>query len=650
MTKIYLSASLLFLGAAAFAQQFSPSNLQVKQINNSALLEMPKEHRNNPAPSKLVSNDPCGEKYLYISKFDSVPPKGWTQIKKSKNNVGDTKPEWQLRKWPAPSTFTALDLPTTIDRVPPVGEDDMVEVDDWVISPDVDIPAGKKVRFVFTWSTSSYWNAKGDPEAKNDYADVEIKIAVGGGATDTSVYDPAFYREDDETKVKAGGVGYPYTSWVYYTSTYDLSAYAGKKINLAIHGMSRPKGAVEFIISELYLEEVPSNDLKIAESRVYSGPQELGYTRIPLHQMAPISFESKLTNRGALAQPNTMLSAHVYKDTVPLFNKKSAGISLEPGIDSILRVTETNVFDPIAAGVDSMVILTVYEEAISDSTECLGFDNIETLPLFFNDSIYARDLLQLGGGFDNSLQNWAGGSGQAFRIGNLYEIFMAKNLPSVLIGISADTQFKEQLVYAQIHKYNEGTSEFELLIQSKDYTLTATDVKNQLVSVEFETPVKVEKGDLLLVTAGHYGGPADGSEDVAFMSSGTGIQGEILGLNANNEVVSLIDPPIPVVRLNFGAPDVSVADEKAFGVILKDLYPSPANEVGFIGYEVNKATTVKFRIFEASGKIVKEWNEGLKNNGKYTSKVDLGNLNPGLYFYSLVTERGVITKRFSLIK
>ena len=214
-------------------------------------------------------------KYIEFSEFDTVPMPGWTRISKSTNNVGNKKPEWQLRKFT--SGPSALGVPTTtVD-----GVSEQVEVNEWLISPDIDLPADKKYRFVFTWSTSSYWNAKGDPDGKNDLTDYEIKISVGGGANDTSVYDPAFFREDDEAKVVAGGVAWPFISWEYYTSSYDLSAYAGKKINIAFHAVSRPQGAVEFIVPDMYFEEWPPNDLTVKKNRVYSGKEELGYTFIP---------------------------------------------------------------------------------------------------------------------------------------------------------------------------------------------------------------------------------------------------------------------------------------------------------------------------------------------------------------------------------
>ncbi len=79
-------------------------------------------------------------------------------------------------------------------------------------------------------------------------------------------------------------------------------------------------------------------------------------------------------------------------------------------------------------------------------------------------------------------------------------------------------------------------------------------------------------------------------------------------------------------------------------------YPNPFNPETVIEYYVSSAATVGIKIFDASGKEVRNFNEGYKATGKYSISLNLSELPSGVYFYTLDLDGMILSRKMVLIK
>ncbi|MGQ9799426.1 MAG: T9SS type A sorting domain-containing protein [Ignavibacterium sp.] len=86
------------------------------------------------------------------------------------------------------------------------------------------------------------------------------------------------------------------------------------------------------------------------------------------------------------------------------------------------------------------------------------------------------------------------------------------------------------------------------------------------------------------------------------------------------------------------------------GFELKQNYPNPFNPVTKIVYSINQPTRVKLYVSNLLGQTIEELVNELKEPGIYEVTFDGKNLTSGLYFYSLETPFGKISKKMLYLK
>lgn len=64
-------------------------------------------------------------------------------------------------------------------------------------------------------------------------------------------------------------------------------------------------------------------------------------------------------------------------------------------------------------------------------------------------------------------------------------------------------------------------------------------------------------------------------------------------------------------------------------------YPNPAAEKTILKYSLEESTSVQIKLFNMEGKLILVKEEGLKAKGVNATEINLTNLTPGIYFYSL---------------
>ena len=71
------------------------------------------------------------------------------------------------------------------------------------------------------------------------------------------------------------------------------------------------------------------------------------------------------------------------------------------------------------------------------------------------------------------------------------------------------------------------------------------------------------------------------------------------------------------------------------GVNLSQNVPNPFNGTTLINYELNERAMVKMNVYDITGKMIMQINDGQQISGKHTMKVDGSKLASGVYYYSL---------------
>jgi len=99
-------------------------------------------------------------------------------------------------------------------------------------------------------------------------------------------------------------------------------------------------------------------------------------------------------------------------------------------------------------------------------------------------------------------------------------------------------------------------------------------------------------------------------------------------------------------------PIVSVEDEitGAADFTLSQNYPNPFNPETRISFSLNTPGNVKLNLYSPSGELVKVISEGYFNTGRHSVLLNASDLSSGVYFYSLETPAGRMTKKLTLLK
>ncbi|MBS1514607.1 MAG: T9SS type A sorting domain-containing protein [Bacteroidetes bacterium] len=83
---------------------------------------------------------------------------------------------------------------------------------------------------------------------------------------------------------------------------------------------------------------------------------------------------------------------------------------------------------------------------------------------------------------------------------------------------------------------------------------------------------------------------------------------------------------------------------------LNQNYPNPFNPVTNIVYEIKNEGLVILKIYDIAGREITTLVDQIKQPGSYLVKFDGSFLSSGIYFYSLRTSSGIITKKMLLAK
>lgn len=92
---------------------------------------------------------------------------------------------------------------------------------------------------------------------------------------------------------------------------------------------------------------------------------------------------------------------------------------------------------------------------------------------------------------------------------------------------------------------------------------------------------------------------------------------------------------------------IGLKNDQSEDTFLGQNYPNPFQQQTTIEYRIEEMTNVLFRIYDQNGRLIQEMNEGTKPKGNYHLTYRTNMLNAGIYFYQMITNQSVETKKMT---
>lgn len=459
------------------------------------------------------------------------------------------------------------------------------------------------------------------------FQDIQEVLVSTDGTTFVSVGN----NDDIEPLTQAGGA--PYDNPML--RTYDISsAIAGNPSTVWIRFSWSP--GVQNITYGWFVDDVnivtkPDNDIKTGENDW--GSLGLHYHQIPLTQVAPIDFWTKVSNEGSADQTGVQLNVDVNSGAN---TGSSAAVTVTPSAPDSIGIS--GLFTPSANGTYSFT-MDITADLVDDvpANNQLTGDSFEV-----NDYIYARDTdgtPNAGGGEDGNTPG-----DYAFEAGSYFDAFASEPVYGIDVTIGSGTP-DATIIYGKLYVFDPSAGDFVYVDETAEYSVTSADASsNANITLPLFTYPNLTAGSTYLVMVGcysefYYGTSGFSPDQTSFITyggwGGTGGQYYTNGT--------------PMVRLNFD-PSLAIAEVSETGAILGQNMPNPFDNNSTINFELANTSDVQFEFVDMTGKIVKTMDLGTLANGPHSIQVDATDFASGVYYYSLVSEGSKITSKMIVQK
>ncbi len=498
--------------------------------------------------------------------------------------------------------------------------------DEWLITPSIDLTtASASVRLEFQFNTSQFWHV-----TPNDNGDISVKVSTDGGTT----WPTTLFVEDDLALLQAAGLDLDWEQYVWTTARVDVSAYSGMN-NVMFAWHYEGTDAAQYNLDNVSIYDVEANDLTAERMYRADAGADFEYSMIPSVQARPLAMGVVNFNVGSAQQTNTTF-AYDINDGSSSVDAGTASNSITSNVFTRDTIYHTTSYTPSANGVYTMTATLQ-----SDNTDANPADNVISTTVEVTESVWACD----DDVFDSFISNISGGTGDQFKIGNQFLATADQDFRKVQIGIADEAENDGQIVFGEVYIWD-GTA-YQLADQTLEHTISSADL-GTIITLDLYNDVSVTAGDQILVVAGHYGGASDGSEDVRIATSGNSVEGNVLGFDGTNGAFQLLTPPTPVVRLQ--ATGVGIEEGELAGMSLGQNMPNPFNNESSINYSLSSDSEVTFKVTDLTGKVMMNINKGNMPAGDHIINLNANDLPSGVYFYTLSTKNGSLTKKMTVKK
>ena len=384
-------------------------------------------------------------------------------------------------------------------------------------------------------------------------------------------------------------------------------------------------------IDDVKIVEAWDNDIKMVtwfQATDMDNTQGLDYYHIPTSQSSfpGLTFGANVLNNGALNQTSVSLKATATDG----YDQTGTAISINTS--STDSVSVTTPYIPTGSGTKTVNLTTVIAGTDADVT-----NNTASFSMFKNNYQYSRDNnIQSG-----SIGNVSSQPGQALKIGNVMEIFDNMTVSNIAIRLATQqANAVSNEYFAEIHKYNSTTEEWEYLAETT-YGEVANTTATWVSLPVAGGPVVLNAGDVILLVACHFGG----TPEIRFGLAQNTLESSVLGFTADGNSFRLTSPSAVMIRLS----DEPLSVSEIENTIGMAVYPNPANTSTTISFNLSNEQNTVVNVTDLTGKQVYSQNLGSVNGAQKVS-IDTENLTSGVYMVNVIVDGAVSTQKLVVRK
>jgi len=113
----------------------------------------------------------------------------------------------------------------------------------------------------------------------------------------------------------------------------------------------------------------------------------------------------------------------------------------------------------------------------------------------------------------------------------------------------------------------------------------------------------------------------------------------------------LIDPNDWILLMQ--EPDIILGVDdlmESWAVQLNQNFPNPFSETTQIGYSLSKKENMRIVLYDILGNEIKILVNKMHQAGDYSISLNRNNLSDGVYYYRLISDEGILSKKMQIIK
>ncbi len=354
----------------------------------------------------------------------------------------------------------------------------------------------------------------------------------------------------------------------------------------------------------------------------------LAYSIYPIPEIRPLDLNMKYTSNSVGAENYTATIS-----TSDGFSASNTGV-INPS-DTVQYYLTTPYTPPASVGV-----YDISYEITGDNPDLDTSNNSKSQSVEVSAAVFGRDANSLEYRlFDDTL-------GSAFKVGNGFNVVNDEMLYSIDAAfytgsdVGAGLEMNAQLL-------DPNTSDFSPLAESSYTTVTQSDLsaggEAHFVHFIFNPPVALTAGTDYLAVVQHFGG-------VVLEVGGSGTSAaQTSFLYQSSDATWYYVTQTPMVRMNFtqnvGIDGTTVRN----GVGLGQSFPNPANTAATVSYSLDNAAQVGLNLYDINGKLVRTLVNGNVAAGNHRVDINTADLQEGVYFYTLTTDKFTATKRMTVV-
>lgn len=296
-----------------------------------------------------------------------------------------------------------------------------------------------------------------------------------------------------------------------------------------------------WMIDDVSLATYPAYDLGI--NRLYWGPTgpwgTIPVYKVPQTQIAPIDFAAAIENKGSTDQTDVTFDV----TDGAAYNGTSGVVAL-----TVLQKDTVDVLTPYTLPATNGNYTLDFSLNSSAVDANLADNTLPSKTVEVNDFIYAVDLDTP----DNSVSN----QGDAYEVGNVFNIFTDQTLRSALVNINDGSTVGAQ-IFAKLYMIDETSSTFagafiEQYTNLSSYTITANDLGNW-VQIPFEVPQDLIGGKAYALMIGSYGDGGATDDFICNASGTTSANGDNVFYDINLDTW-YYTTQVSMIRMDFSTP------------------------------------------------------------------------------------------------